>query len=219
MPALLHREARHVDERQLAAPQLVGHQVLDRWRDPGAVGRGRPGGGLALEDPDVAVRRPRAGAAAWPSRCRDRCRTGPPASAIAWPGRAATALCLPRPTTTSRYLKMGSLTIGSSCSPVTPAPEGDVGEPVRDQHGLLAGGRDPGRDLHRPGEPAAERLHQRPGHELGERGGGDDRAAALGAPCAARTAACASAPSMTICDAMPSSRVPPGSASCRPGSG
>ena len=31
-----------------------------------------------------------------------------------------------------------------------------------------------------------------------------------GAPCAARTAACASAPSMTICDAVPSSRVPPG---------
>ena len=31
-----------------------------------------------------------------------------------------------------------------------------------------------------------------------------------GAPCAARTAACASAPSTTIWDAVPSSRVPPG---------
>jgi hypothetical protein len=31
-----------------------------------------------------------------------------------------------------------------------------------------------------------------------------------GAPCASRTTACASAPSATICEAVPSSRVPPG---------
>jgi hypothetical protein len=31
-----------------------------------------------------------------------------------------------------------------------------------------------------------------------------------GAPCAARTAACASAPSATICEAVASSRLPPG---------
>jgi hypothetical protein len=32
----------------------------------------------------------------------------------------------------------------------------------------------PGGDLHRAGEPAAERLHQRAGHELGEGAGGYD---------------------------------------------
>ena len=69
---------------------------------------------------------------------------------------------------------MGSLTIGISCSSADARPEGDVGEPVRDQHGLLAGGGDPGRDLDGPGEPPAERLHQRPRHELGERRRGDD---------------------------------------------
>jgi hypothetical protein len=55
-----------------------------------------------------------------------------------------------------------------------PRPERDVREPVRDQHAELAGGRHPGRDLHRPGEPAAERLKERPRHELSEGRGGDD---------------------------------------------
>ena len=58
--------------------------------------------------------------------------------------------------------------------PGHPRADGDVGEPVADQHGQFARGRHPGGELHRAGEPAAERLKQRPGHELGEGRGGDD---------------------------------------------
>jgi outer membrane protein insertion porin family len=63
--------------------------------------------------------------------------------------------------------------------------DGHVGQPVGDQDGLLVAGRDPGRDLHGPGVAAAERLHQRAGHELGEGGrrdGAQQFGRALGVP-------------------------------------
>src|SRR5580692_4121167 len=56
VPALLGRQPGQVDEGQVTAAQLVGDQVLDGGRDPRPVGGGRPGGSLAREDADIAVR-------------------------------------------------------------------------------------------------------------------------------------------------------------------
>jgi len=159
-------------------------------------------------------RRRRAGAATWPSRCPGRSRTVHQPAPL--PGRPA------RP----------------------PLPAGHHDEPVLedgladDGQLVLAGHPGPkAKSASRfaistpsspaaatpvvtppPGEPAAERLEQRPGHELGEGRGGDD-AQLLGAPARRgrrRAPRRRARRSERRCRA---AACRPGSASCRPGSG
>src|ERR1700735_4044492 len=170
VPALLGRESRHIDQGQLAPPQLLGDQVLDRGRDPGPVGRGRPGGGLALEDPDVAVGDPEA--AQQPGRLAARIRSGrvhQPPPLPGGPARPRLRRALPRAVHEQPPLV------------ISPAPGS------RRLNASISGPATNSANV----EVATTRS-------------------CSGAPCAARTAACASAPSTTIWDAVPTSREPPG---------
>ena len=196
-----------LNERQLAPPQLLRHQVLDRRGDARAVGRRRPGRRLAREHADVAVRRCRAGPAGGRSRCRGsapagstsqrHCRAGP--RGRVWPAV----------TTTSRYLKIGSLTTGIVGSPIDAGADGHVGEPVGDQDGLLPETATPVDTSTDPANCRVNASISGPATNSAKVEVATTRSCS-GAPWAARTAACASAPSTTICDAVASSREPPG---------
>ena len=61
VPAGVQLATGRVDTGQLAAAQPLSDQVLDGRRDARPVGRGRPGGGLVREDPDLLLGNGQAG--------------------------------------------------------------------------------------------------------------------------------------------------------------
>ena len=115
----------------------------------------------------------------------------------------------PGPTTTSRYLKIGSLTIGSSCSPFTPAPKATSASRFAISTACSPEAATPVVTSTAPANRRRNASISGPATNSAKVEVATTRSCS-GAPWAARTAACASAPSMTIWDAMPTSRVPPG---------
>ena len=132
------------------------------------------------------------------STSQRHCRAGP---------RGRARRC--RPTTTSRYLKMGSLTIGSSCSPVTPGPKATSASRFAISTPSSPAAATPVVISTAPANRRRNASISGPATNSAKVEVATTRSCS-GAPWAARTAACASAPSTTICEAVPSSRVPPG---------
>ena len=104
---------------------------------------------------------------------------------------------------------MGSLTIGSSCSPVTPAPKATSASRFAISTACSPEAATPVVISTAPANRRRNASISGPATNSANVEVATTRSCS-GAPCAARTAACASAPSMTIWDAMPTSRVPPG---------
>ena len=109
----------------------------------------------------------------------------------------------------SRYLKMGSETIGSSCSPVTPGPMATSASLLPISTGSSPAAATPVVISTAPANLRRNASSSGPATNSAKVEVATMRSCS-GAPCAARTAACASAPSTTIWDAVPSSLVPPG---------
>ena len=170
VPARVYPAAGPVDEGELAAAQLLGDQVLDRGRHAGPVGRGRPGGGLVGEHPDLVL---------------GNAQAGQHLAGLA-PGVGAGGVDVPQPL--ARVAPQPGLARGHDDEAVPEdrlghqgqgrvvgngGPDGDVREPVGHQDAHLAARRHACRDLDRTGEALGERLRQRADHELGDGGRGD----------------------------------------------